>query len=97
MKACSRTSDGLTDFFNCLFGLKQGCQASPILFSIFMNEFAEEVDRSGLRAVQSFPDLVDILLLLFADDVALISDSVIGLQHLLNLLHFFVQSKIPNS
>ena len=36
VKACIRTSDGLTDFFNCPFGLKQECQASPILFSIFI-------------------------------------------------------------
>ena len=58
-----------------------------------MIEFAEEVDRSGLRGVQSFPDLVDILLLMFSDDVALIYDSVIGLQHLLNLLHFLCKEK----
>ena len=34
IKECIRTSDGLTDFNNCSFGLKQGCLASPILFSI---------------------------------------------------------------
>ena len=43
VKECIRTSNGLTDFYNCSFGLKQGCLASPILFSIFINEFAEEV------------------------------------------------------
>ena len=40
-----------------------------------------------------FPDLVEILLLMFADDLALISDTVIGLQRLLNLLYSFCQVK----
>ena len=40
-----------------------------------------------------FPDLVEILLLMFADDLALISDTVIGLQHLPNLLYSFCKVK----
>ena len=63
------------------------------MFSTFINEFANEVERSGLRGVQLFPDLVEILLLLFADDLALISDSVLGLQRLLNLLYSFCKTK----
>ena len=80
-------------FFNCPVGLKQGCLASPILFSIFINEFAKKVESNGLRGVQLFPDLVEILLLMFAEDLALISDTVIGLQHLLNLLYSFCKEK----
>ena len=87
VKACVRTSDGLTDFFNCPVGLKQGFLASSILFSIFINEFAKEVESSGIRGVQLFPDLVEILLLMFADDLALKLDAVIGLQRLFNLLY----------
>ena len=63
--------------------------ASPILFSIFINELATELENSNLRGVQLFPDLAEILLLMFADDLALISDSIIGLQRLLNILHNF--------
>ena len=89
VKACVRTNEGLTSFFNCPIGLKQGCLASPILFSIFINELATEVENSNLRGVQLFPDLAEILLLMFADDLALISDSINGLQRLLNILHTF--------
>ena len=89
VKACVRTNEGLTSFFNCPLGLKQGCLASPILFSIFINELATELENSNLRGVQLFPDLAEILLLMFADDLALISDSIIGLQRLLNILHNF--------
>ena len=40
-----------------------------------------------------FPDLLEILLLMFADDLALILDTVVGLQRLLNLLYSFYQVK----
>ena len=68
VKACVRTTEGLTEYFDCPSGLKQGCLASPILFSMFINEFAVLVEKSGIRGVQFFPDLTEILLLMFADD-----------------------------
>ena len=52
VKACVRTNEGVTDFLNCPVGLKQGCLASPILFSIFINEFVKEIEKSGTRGVQ---------------------------------------------
>ena len=80
VKACVRTNDGLTDFFNCPIGLKQGCLASPILISVFINELAAEVENSNLRGVQLLPDVPEILMLMFIDDLNLISDTIIGLQ-----------------
>ena len=53
---------------------------SPALFSLFIDEFVELIEQSGLRGIQLCPAIVEIFLLLFADDVGLISDSVIGLQ-----------------
>ena len=35
------------------------------------NEFAREVENRGIRGVQLFPALVEILILMFADDLAL--------------------------
>lgn len=37
VQACVRTSSGVTDFFRCPVGLKQGCLASPVLFVDFIN------------------------------------------------------------
>ena len=93
VKACVRTSTGLTDYFDCPIGLKQGCLASPILFSLFINELADNIENSGVRGVQLLPDLTEILLLMFADDLALISDSVVGLQKLLNILYRFCSDR----
>ena len=54
---------------------------------------AKAIERSSIRGVQLFPELIEILILTFADDLALISDTVIGLQRLLNLLHNFCKVK----
>ena len=93
VKACVPTTEGLTDYFDCPSGLKQGCTASPILFSILIDEFSGIVENSGIRGVQLFPEITEILLLMFADDLALISDTVSGLQKLLNLLYEFCNDK----
>ena len=57
------------------------------------NEFAREVENRDIRGVQLFQELVEILVLMIADDLALISDTVIGLQRLLNLLFSFCKVK----
>ena len=93
VRACVRTHEGITDYFDCPIGLKQGCLASPILFSIFINELAKEVESSGLRGIQLFPDFIEILMIMFSDDLALISDTIIGLKKLLNLLYTFCKTK----
>ena len=89
VKACVRINNECTDFFECSEGLRQGCLLSPILFSMFVNEFTKIIETSGLRGIQLFPDLMELFLLLFADDIALISDTKSGLQRQLSLLSLF--------
>ena len=84
--ACVRLKGTLSDYFNCPAGLKQGCIASPLLFSFFINDLANEINNSDIKGVQLFPDQVEILILLFADDVALCSETVCRLQRQLNIL-----------
>ena len=56
---------------------------SPFLFSIFINNLSVELSK-GSRGVQLCSDLTELLCLLSADDVALISESIIGLQRQLD-------------
>ena len=58
--------------FSCHVGLRHGCVVSPTLFALFIEEFTKLIQQSRLRGVQLYPDVVEILLLLFADDIALI-------------------------
>ena len=86
VKAKVRAGGELSDSFMCPRGLKQGEITSPILFSIFINELANEIILHGKHGIQLMPDLIEIFILLFADDVILVSDTVSGLQNQLNVL-----------
>ena len=72
-------------FFHCEIGLRQGKVLSPILFSLFVEDlelFLEKDTNCGLY----INDIVCILLLL-ADDMAVIGRSQQELQQHLNFLH----------
>ena len=96
VKSCVRVNNSLTDFFDCPVGLRQGCMMSPVLFSLFINELVDLIENRGLKGIQLFPEFVEIFLRLFADDVALISDGVIGLQRQLSLLCDFCNDRKIN-
>jgi hypothetical protein len=85
--SCVRVKDNVfTDFFDCPVGLRQGCCLSPELFAIFINEIAEAVDNGGMHGIQLLPGLVELFILLFADDIVLLSDTARGLQNQINIL-----------
>jgi hypothetical protein len=86
VKARVRCGARLTDYVNCTFGVKQGDICSPVLFSLFINELALEVIRNGRHGVTFSLDAFELFILLLADDVVLLSETVIGLQTQLNSL-----------
>lgn len=86
VKARVRCGQSVTDLFHCPRGLKQGEITSPALFSLFINEIAAEVMNNGKHGVHLLPDLVEVFILLFADDVVLVSDTPRGLQNQLDIL-----------
>ena len=86
VQACVRVKNECTDYFECSVGLKQGCLLSPLIFSIFINELADHIQNSSIKGIQLFPDVIEILHLLFADDIALISDTIGGLQKQIQIL-----------
>ena len=84
--ACVREKGVYSDFFNCPRGVKQGCLLSPQLFSFFINELAIEISNRGRHGIQMIPGAIEIFLMLFADDVILLSNTVVGLQNQLSIL-----------
>ena len=86
VRACVLCNDGYSSFFECLQGLKQGCVVSPVLFSLLINELANEIILNGRHGVSLTADEIELFLLLFADDLTLLSSSVVGLQNQLNIL-----------
>ena len=87
VKAEIRCGAALTNRINCTAGVKQGDVCSPILFSLFINALTLKVIDSGRHGAKFADDLLEICILVLADDVVLMSETVIGLQTQLNSLH----------
>ena len=81
--SCVKTQSGLTSFFNCPTGVKQGCIISPLLFCLFINDLQSfvSVNSHGIDL-----DLCTLYILLFADDLVMFADTKIELQRLINRL-----------
>ena len=78
---------GLTPFFESLVGVRQGCNLSPMLFNIYVNDLIEELQDSDCQPakIQNCP----INCLMYADDLLLISESWEGLTRSLDKLDIF--------
>jgi len=62
-------------------GVKQGCPLSSTLFGLYVDELETYLDEIDMDSPCLFDTVVDILL--YADDVVLLSKSGAGLQRLL--------------
>ena len=65
-------------------GVKQRCPLSPTLFGLYIDEVSHYIERFGGSGARLAG--IDIQILLYADDIVLISDSPEGLQRHLNAL-----------
>jgi len=85
IKLCVSMENGLSLPFNSRVGLKQGCNLSPILFNLFINDLPGIIDNSNCNppALLNLP----VSCLLYADDLVLLSKSREGLQNSLNSLN----------
>ena len=92
--SCVGVNNLNTEFFTCPFGLKQGCILSLGLFSMFINEIAVELSNVGQHGIQLQPGMLELFLLLFADDLALLSSTATGLQNQLNQLSRMCEERL---
>ena len=70
----------LTDYIDCSFGMKQGDVCSPILFCLFINELTFEFIQNVRHGALFTTDYFKLFILLLADDVVWLSETVIDLQ-----------------
>ncbi len=70
-------SEGVTSNFRCQQGVKQGCPFSPLLFGLYLDALEGRLDSIECDA----PALTDVhvWLLFFVDNLALTSESNVGL------------------
>ena len=87
-----RTQEGISDIFDCLMRVKQGCPLSATLFGLFVYGLEQHLmvtlghDAPSLSAVL-FP------LLLYADNLTIMSTTPAGLQRQLNVLQRFCEQR----
>jgi hypothetical protein len=79
-----RINGVLSSWFSVNNGVKQGCLLSPTLFAVYVNDLAKMINELNCGIVMGDSE---ISILLFADDIAFVSDSEIGMQQMLNCLH----------
>ena len=91
VRSSVRCPDNLTEIFECPIGVRQGGVLSPTLFSFLVNGLALEIAQNGMFGVQLAPD-VQILIMLFADDVLFASYCVAGLQRQIDILKHFADN-----
>ena len=84
---CVKTSHGLSDYFRSSCGVRQGCNLSPLLFNLFVNDLPDRLSSPLCDPV--ILNDTPISSLLWADDLVLISKSETGLKHCLERLDKF--------
>ena len=79
-----KVNDYLSPLFKVSQGVKQGCKLSPTLFSLYINDLVNEIKQMNLGVDI---DELQLSILLYADDVALIAPDADSLQLMLDKLN----------
>ena len=89
LSAAIKVNNDVTECFDCNIETRQGCLSSPMLFSLFINDLIELIKIECSQGIYVNNSIEDIFALLFADDIANVSDTVVGLQKQLNVIEKF--------
>ena len=89
LKSCVKVENGVTEFFKCEKGTKQGCVSSAVIFSLYINDIITYLKSKCEHGIQISHDNCDLYGLLFADDVSSFADTVLNLQHQINHISDF--------
>ena len=102
-KSCVRSNGKMSDYFSCDVGVRQGENLSPLLFSIFLNDFELYISRhyDGLKTMAGDVNLflsdedtehfLKIFVLLYADDTIVLAETADELQKALNAVYDYCE------
>ena len=72
-----------------LRSIRQGCMLSPFLFILYIGELIDMLDELGCHGIYVNEDAKNIIILLYADDMALIADTIGRLQRMIDVLESY--------
>ena len=84
VSSCVKVNNFYTNWFNVNSRLRQGCPLSPLLFNLYINDLALRIKALG-KGIDINRENVSILL--YADDIVLLSENEDNLQFMLNELN----------
>lgn len=83
---CIWNGEELSESFETRYGIKQGCNISPLLFSLFI-DYLKDVLQGGIEYAG-----INVKILLYADDIVLLSKSPSSLQLMINRLENYCEN-----
>jgi hypothetical protein len=89
-KSAVKINGQVSDSFFCRTGDLQGESVSPFLFSLFVNDLEQEFYLKGINGIDI--DMFKMFILLYADDIAVLSESKEDLQMGLNVMHDYANT-----
>ena len=69
-----RINNEYSECFDCPVEVLQGCGLSPTLVSLVINQLVNHINETGVHGVQLLLTAIELFILSFADDVALLLD-----------------------
>ena len=87
IKSKVKLNNELSKDFECILGVRQGESLSPFLFSMFINDLEETFVQSGIEGIDI--GTMNILMLLYADDIIVFANTAEELQEQLNRLKLY--------
>ncbi|KAG5861600.1 hypothetical protein JTB14_018977 [Gonioctena quinquepunctata] len=88
-----KTQDGFTKVFNITTGGLQGESLSPTLFSLFIAYIEDYFKKKGAQSI-NIDNEQSLLMLLYADDLVILSDSEVDLAKKLRILGEYCDENI---
>ena len=90
VKCCVKYNNVISDFFICKNCLFQGEVLSPMLFSMYVNDCEMQLISDNCPYINI--QMLNIFLIMYADDMVLLAEKPEGLQKMINSLFNYTQN-----
>ncbi|XP_071123308.1 uncharacterized protein [Mytilus edulis] len=87
IKCCIKLEGNFSNFFQSNVGLMQGESLSPFLYSLYINDIENELLSQGCQSYEL--KMLNLYLLMYADDTVLFSETVDGLQKMIDSVDIY--------